>query len=159
GKADGYGQVFAYSGKTANLLWTDSGNVVNGHLGFSTAILGDGNGDGFADVIAGAPEGIIDDSYVRVYSGNPSPWAVLGGGRAGSRGTPRMRGVGFPSSGTEITVTMDRMLENSILLVALSLTPLSHRFPAGGTLIPFGFIVARAPTGSDGRLEAPFVWP
>ncbi|MFO0981700.1 MAG: integrin alpha [Planctomycetota bacterium] len=69
---EGNGTVHVYSGKNGAVLWTFSGGTAGDALGHSVAGAGDVNGDGFADIIAGAPWGdtsIVDAGYARVYSG------------------------------------------------------------------------------------------
>ncbi|MFO0985139.1 MAG: VCBS repeat-containing protein [Planctomycetota bacterium] len=149
------GQVAAYSGKTGALLWTDDGEQNGDDFGFSIDVVGDANGDGFADVVAGAP----DNSYIKLISGNPSPWAVLGGDRGGTHGKPRLRGVGFPSSGIPVEITLKQALENSIAVFIGSLLPVSKRLPSGGTLIPQVHIVGVASTGPIGELDITVPWP
>ncbi|MCH8822130.1 MAG: PD40 domain-containing protein [Planctomycetes bacterium] len=58
------GSIYAYSGKTAKLLWKQSAKP-NSYLGINIDPAGDVNGDGVGDVIAGAPRA----GYANVYSG------------------------------------------------------------------------------------------
>ncbi len=53
--------------------WVAESNQINGNLGSSVASAGDVNGDGFDDVISGAPffdNGQTDEGQARVYLGN-----------------------------------------------------------------------------------------
>jgi hypothetical protein len=50
------GSAFVYSGQTGSLLWRFDGSNSAEWLGHSTAGIGDVNGDGFGDVIVGAPK-------------------------------------------------------------------------------------------------------
>jgi hypothetical protein len=65
GQPFGPGRVYAYSGKTGKLLWTQTGKTPNESLGIGLEGAGDVNADGIADVIAGAPG--MNKAYV--YSG------------------------------------------------------------------------------------------
>ena len=60
------GRAFVYHGSAAGLSaainWTVDGGQANAHLGTSVGTAGDVNGDGFADVIVGAPD--YDDHHV-----------------------------------------------------------------------------------------------
>ncbi len=70
--------------------WTADGNQANADFGISVATAGDVNGDGFADVIVGAPlydTGAMDAGRVFLYSGSPlrlpsAPAWIMDGGRA-----------------------------------------------------------------------------
>ena len=66
-KVDGQqvGKVYVYSGKTGELIWSQTGKEENGWLGFDLEGAGDINQDGTPDVIAGAP--YVNKVYV--YSG------------------------------------------------------------------------------------------
>ncbi|MBS1519259.1 MAG: FG-GAP repeat protein [Bacteroidetes bacterium] len=59
------GRAFIYSGSPAGLLsnpfWIDEVNEENANFGTSVCIAGDVNGDGFSDVIVGAPN--IDNTF------------------------------------------------------------------------------------------------
>ena len=67
------GSVFVYSGRDGRLLWRFDGSAAGNMLGWSVSGAGDVNGDGFADVIAGAPEadpsGLQRAGVASVYSG------------------------------------------------------------------------------------------
>jgi hypothetical protein len=49
------GRVEVRSGRTGSLLWSVTASAFGSQLGYSVAALGDVNGDGVSDVIAGAP--------------------------------------------------------------------------------------------------------
>jgi hypothetical protein len=49
------GRVLVYSGKTSQTLWTFEGDHGGDELGTSVTIVGDVDGDGHADILAGAP--------------------------------------------------------------------------------------------------------
>lgn len=65
------GSARVYSGATGAILWTVAGSSLNDTFGFSNAIIGDVNGDGFDDFVAGTilPWNSSQTGYVRCYSG------------------------------------------------------------------------------------------
>ena len=65
------GRVVLYSGSTGAILFSWLGSAANDDLGFSVAGAGDVDGDGYDDVIAGAPhnDGLVAAGHVKVWSG------------------------------------------------------------------------------------------
>ncbi len=69
------GRAFVYHGSLAGLggtAWTAEGDQTGGNFGFSVGTAGDVNGDGYADVIVGAPNydnGQIQEGGAFVYHG------------------------------------------------------------------------------------------
>ena len=73
------GAAYVYLGSESGLLttpvWTDEGNEQYACFGYSVSCAGDVNGDGYSDVIIGAPAvyfGTNDASLVYVYHGRES---------------------------------------------------------------------------------------
>ncbi len=71
------GRAFVYRGSAAGLvttaIWKAESDQSNAHLGSSVATAGDVNGDGYSDVIAGAPfydGGQTDEGRASVYHGS-----------------------------------------------------------------------------------------
>jgi hypothetical protein len=92
------GKAFLYrgsaSGPSIAPSWVTEGNVAQAQYGASVGSAGDLDGDGYSDILVGAPNIIAPlSSPVRVYRGSPagpalSPtWTLLdqGGGRFGTR--------------------------------------------------------------------------
>lgn len=91
------GQVFLYygspSGPGSTPAWTVEGSQEGAALGFAAGTAGDVNGDGYSDVIVGAPGGRITrdgEGYVSVYTGSPTglgpvPAWTYASGQAGAR--------------------------------------------------------------------------
>jgi len=92
-KVDGQqvGKVYVYSGKTGELIWSQTGKEENGWLGFDLEGAGDINQDGTPDVIAGAP--YVNKVYV--YSGGDGQLLleISGSDPRGAFGTG-VKGVG-----------------------------------------------------------------
>ncbi len=67
------GSVSLYSGATGSLLWAVHGDAAGDHLGFALSAVGDADGDGSPEVLAGAPGaapgGLVGAGAVRVISG------------------------------------------------------------------------------------------
>ncbi|MDA1114808.1 MAG: FG-GAP-like repeat-containing protein, partial [Planctomycetota bacterium] len=67
------GSAFVYSGATGSLIWQFDGQVSLDKLGFSVSGAGDVDGDGFDDLIVGAPVadpgGLSNAGSAYVYSG------------------------------------------------------------------------------------------
>jgi hypothetical protein len=82
------GKVFVFPGQSIGLslvpLWTAEGNQVNATLGYSVASAGDVNGDGYSDVIVGAPQyddGVLaNEGWAFAWHGSPTG--------LGAQGTP-----------------------------------------------------------------------
>ena len=73
------GRAYVYhgsaSGLSATAAWTAESDQANAQFGSSVASVGDVNGDGFADVIAGAPffdNGQVNEGRVYLYHGSIS---------------------------------------------------------------------------------------
>jgi hypothetical protein len=91
------GRAYAFLGSASGLAatpaWIVEGNQVGAALGACVASAGDVNGDGYSDVVIGAPlyDGVgVDEGRALVYRGSPvglSPlpdW-IAGAGQAGAR--------------------------------------------------------------------------
>jgi hypothetical protein len=98
---DNEGGAFVYHGSPNGLSsqpdWTAETNQVFAHMGFRVSTAGDVNGDGFSDVILGAPEyddGEVDEGRAYVFGGSSgglssSPmWTVESNQSGGWMGFP-----------------------------------------------------------------------
>ncbi len=88
------GQIYVYYGSPTGLVnspsWTHENNQANSKLGISSAIAGDLNNDGFADIIAGSnryDSGETDEGRVYIYFGS-----------ATGPGNPLTREINQPSA-------------------------------------------------------------
>ncbi|HWO51631.1 MAG TPA: FG-GAP-like repeat-containing protein, partial [Ornithinibacter sp.] len=73
---DGEGRAFVYLGSSTGLrsspAWTAEANVLSAQFGFAVGTAGDVNGDGYSDVVIGAPfltNGASDEGGAFVYQG------------------------------------------------------------------------------------------
>jgi hypothetical protein len=86
------GKVFVYTGTVSGLStsadWSVESNQTGSVLGYAVGTAGDVNGDGYSDVVVGAPyfdNGQVDEGKVFVYTGTVSglsasaDWSVEGG--------------------------------------------------------------------------------
>jgi hypothetical protein len=80
------GKAFVYHGSTTGLSlipnWTTESNQAGAWLGAAASTAGDVNGDGYADVIIGAPlydNGQIDEGRAYLYYGSASGLSAPGG--------------------------------------------------------------------------------
>ena len=81
------GRVFVYHGSSSGLSgsanWTADSNKDGAHLGWSASSAGDVNGDGYSDIVVGAP------TYSQDYTGEGAAFVWHGGsGGLGDSGTP-----------------------------------------------------------------------
>jgi hypothetical protein len=101
------GSVFVYSGASGALLWQAGGTGTAGHFATAVAGAGDLDGDGYGDVLVGAPDedisGLSNVGRVYAYSGasGTSLWTKAGTtglNRFGSSvaGVPSLLGAGVP---------------------------------------------------------------
>lgn len=93
---DSVGEAFVYSGKDGHLLYEIKGGVFGDRMGGSVGIIGDVNGDGYADFVVGAPgysvggsgsaSALPDAGAVFVYSGKDGSLLYqLNGSASGDR--------------------------------------------------------------------------
>jgi hypothetical protein len=78
GTEEDEGHAFLYRGSASGLpllpTWVGQGNQASAYYGFTLAAAGDVNGDGYDDVIVGAPghdNGEVDEGRAYVYHGSP----------------------------------------------------------------------------------------
>ncbi len=140
------GRVHVFSGSSGATLYTNDGSVADGNLGQAVAPAGDLNGDGLADVLAGAPGFVLSTSpggSIRVLSltGIPVGSTPFGAGCPGSGGiTPVISTAGgVPSPGNAgFRVYVSKALGGSAAVLVLGVSDASW----GGIPLPvdLGFV-------------------
>lgn len=63
------GSAFVFSGIDGSVLYQFMGDAIGDELGYSVSGAGDVNQDGVPDILVGAPQGVFQAGYVRVFSG------------------------------------------------------------------------------------------
>lgn len=80
-QGNGYGKVYVYYGSSEGLTagmaaWTASGETAGDEFGSSVGTAADVNGDGYADLVVGAPGHASSKGKVYVYHGNLTGFAA-----------------------------------------------------------------------------------
>ncbi|HKB16575.1 MAG TPA: integrin alpha, partial [Planctomycetota bacterium] len=127
----GIGYVRVFSGTTGAPLCTIPGAAAGAQFGTSVAGAGDVNGDGFPDVVGGAPlsnaGGPLQSGAVRVHSvvGIPAGSSLYGSGCAGSGGFTPLLAAQTSSAATgnaSFGIVLSRALGGSFAVLDLGLS-------------------------------------
>ena len=159
---EGAGRARIYSGLNGALLTEIVGDDSGDQRGRAVAgVRADLNGDGYPDVLVGAP--LDDDAFssagtLQVVSGY-QPWTDLGGASIGLNGPPSLVGAGPLLAGEPASVTLTDAPPSTLLLAWIAFA--SAPFPVAGGVVhtlPFAnqIFVASNPTGS---FTGATVWP
>ncbi len=133
------GRVHVFSGATGGLLRTYPGGSPYDAFGASVAGVGDANGDGFDDLLVGAPEDDdngADSGSATLFAGGCSDMAVYCTSKVNSLGcTPRISGTGIPSASFPQSFLIDarEVINNKNGILFYGLQSLAMPFQ-GGTL-------------------------
>jgi len=100
------GAAFVYHGSASGLSsfsnWSLEGNQVNAYFGTSVSSAGDVNGDGYSDVIVGAPyfdNGFTDEGAAFVYHGSASGLSATAGWSGESNQESALFGLSVSGAG------------------------------------------------------------
>ena len=89
-------------GLTGNLNWFDESDQATAHFGYSVSTAGDVNGDGYSDVIVGAPlydNGETDEGRVFVYHGSSTGLPIASNWVTESNQTGALYGASVATAG------------------------------------------------------------
>ena len=112
-------------------------------------------------VITGFPfaSGVPLGTFTFTRTDSPPTWSDLGGGLAGTTGTPTMTGSGQPSAGQAVALDVTSALPFAPAFLIFGLAELSAPFK-GGTLVPTpDLILPGLNVASDGSLSLASTWP
>ncbi len=151
------GTARVYLGTTTGLRsspdWFGEGGQTLAWYGQSVGTAGDVNGDGYADVIVGAPQwqtnlDLVDEGRACVYYGNGSPGVSLGPRQQHSDGEPLAHlGVSDDPQGFRVRLRASTPFGRGRIRLQVEVKPLGVAFNGSGTFI-WGASQNAAP-GSD----------
>ena len=131
-------------------------------FGFHISALGDLDGDGVIDLLAGAPGdddgGMnVGAEWVLFLRDGVVPWAYTGDGLAGTAGVPELWGEGTLRSGPNALHLADAKASTPAFLV-VGASELNAQFK-GGVLVPNPVLILPFATNAAGEVHLPFVMP
>lgn len=86
------------------------------------------------------------------------PWAVLAGGKKGTKDTPNLAGGGWLTPGSPARLSMRGGTVSTTGLIFVGLTRIDAPV-LGGTFVPSPDIIVPIPTNAAGGFDLPFTWP
>ena len=145
------GAVYVYSGASGNALYKWTGDSATFNFGYGLEGHLDWNGDGYGDVLVGAPGGLSTDGDVFIYSGKDgTTLANVKGEDAGVQfgysiaNVGDMDGDGYAEIlvGEPLNSELDTFSGRATLLSGRTLRRLYHFYGAGVSDVMFGLRVA-----------------
>jgi hypothetical protein len=155
------GRIYVYHGESAALLGTLDG-ATGDNLGISVGVRGDLDGDGFAEIVAGAlyadaSSGTDAGAVLRIDLG-VGQFTDLGFAKSGSAGIPRLEGSGSLVEGLPTAWRLSSVVPGAAVILVVGLAhPEIPLF--GGTLVPSPDLLLPFVADAGGVLELAFPWP
>ncbi len=131
----------SFGGLGDSLTWHGEGDQASAHYGTSVGTAGDVNGDGYADVIVGAPnynQAYPDEGQVFLYYGNGGPGVSLRLRQFKTSGTPLARLGHSDGNGFRMGLRYANPFGRGELRVEIETKPLGQQFTGSDTFIPGG---------------------
>jgi hypothetical protein len=155
-----FGWVWVYYGSPAGLAWFSIviGPQSDAWFGYSVAPAGDVNGDGFSDVIAGAPAydgGQTDEGGAFLYYGNEGPGRTTQLRQLRTDGTTPIARLGWSDSPTQFQISgvFSSIYGRTPLQVEGEVKPIGVLFDGQNTSTAFPSFID---TGADGQVGFTF---
>ena len=152
----GPGYATLYSGVDGSVLRRWVGDAVGDAFGFAVDAAGDVDGNGFNDLIVGAPYDDLaglDAGTATIFGGCPGAIEAYGHGCSGAGGfIPHLALDGCPTPGRSVSLTIEQGAGGSVALVLIGLAPASVVLASGcpllvGSLLP---VMPALPLGGSG---------
>ncbi|HSR33898.1 MAG TPA: FG-GAP-like repeat-containing protein, partial [Anaerolineae bacterium] len=131
----------SFDGLETSPSWYGEGDQASAHYGTSVGTAGDVNGDGYADVIVGAPnynKNLADEGQTFLYYGNGGPGVSLRLAQFKSSGAPLARLGHSDINRFRLGVRYANPFGRGKLQMEIETKLLSQRFTGSGTFIPGG---------------------
>ena len=158
--SSGSGTARVLSGRDGSLIGVAEGGASGARLGWSVSSAGDTDGDGRAEILAGAPG--IDDTGTDAGEAKLLSleviWANFGQGLAGTLGTPKLLGTGLLFPNKVVKLRLQNVPGGLTAALIAGLANLSAPFK-GGVLVPSPSIIVTPLITTPAGLTLSAAWP
>ena len=147
-------------GRDGTLIGVAQGDASGAKLGWAVSSAGDTDGDGRAEIVAGAPgaDDLGTDAGQATILSLEVIWADFGQGLAGALGTPKLVGTGLLVGGKTIKLRLQNVPATLPAALIAGLTNLSAPFK-GGILVPSPSIIVTPLITTPTGLTLSALWP